>query len=200
MQPRNLNSSLKGQDSEQPQDRLQPKAQPHLQPQAPPQLQPQPQSHHESLELEGSPLSLSQSQHDLSQSAFLSWLSQTQSHGSLLSSSVLTPDSSPGKLDPAPSQPMEEPNEAESGLDPPASWFNFSAQVPCNAAPTPPPAVSEDQPTPSPQLPASKPVSCRKNMFLMFAQAPWVGYGTAKETYMCENTLILLCLLLVTDE
>ncbi|XP_063111035.1 bromodomain adjacent to zinc finger domain protein 2A isoform X3 [Cavia porcellus] len=157
MQPRNLNSSLKGQDSEQPQDRLQPKAQPHLQPQAPPQLQPQPQSHHESLELEGSPLSLSQSQHDLSQSAFLSWLSQTQSHGSLLSSSVLTPDSSPGKLDPAPSQPMEEPNEAESGLDPPASWFNFSAQVPCNAAPTPPPAVSEDQPTPSPQLPASKP-------------------------------------------
>lgn len=166
MQPRNLKSSLKGQDSEQPQAQLQPKAQPDPQPQAStqphlePHPEPQPQLCHGFLEPEGSPLSLGQSQHDLSQSAFLSWLSQTQSHGSLLSSSVLTPDSSPGKLDPGPSQPLEEPDEAESGPDPPASWFNFSAQVPCNAAPTPPPAVSEDQPTPSPQLPASsKPVN-----------------------------------------
>ncbi|KAM5289114.1 bromodomain adjacent to zinc finger domain protein 2A isoform 2-T2 [Ctenodactylus gundi] len=165
LQSRHLKASLKGQDSEQLQAQLQPMAQaqptaqPYPQPQAPAQPQPesQPQSHHGFLEPEGSPLSLGQSQHDLSQSAFLSWLSQTQSHGSLLSSSVLTPDSSPGKLDPAPSQPLEEPepDEPESGPDPQASWFNFSAEVPCNAAPTPPPAVSEDQLTPSPQLSAS---------------------------------------------
>nr|XP_021493454.1 bromodomain adjacent to zinc finger domain protein 2A isoform X2 [Meriones unguiculatus] len=124
-----------------------------------PQLQASTQLHSNNgfLEPEGSPLSLGQSQHDLSQSAFLSWLSQTQSHNSLLSSSVLTPDSSPGKLDSAPSQSLEEPepDEAESCPDPQGPWFNFSAQIPCNAAPTPPPAASEDQPPPSLQLPAS---------------------------------------------
>lgn len=170
MHPRHLKSPFRGQESEQPQAQLQPETQPHPQlqahaqpqPQPQPQLQSHPQSHNGFLEPEGSPLSLGQSQHDLSQSAFLSWLSQTQSHGSLLSSSVLTPDSSPGKLDPTPSQPLEEPepDEAESSPDSQAPWFNFSAQIPCNAAPTPPPAVSEDQPTPSLQLPASsKPVS-----------------------------------------
>ncbi|XP_057558335.1 bromodomain adjacent to zinc finger domain protein 2A isoform X4 [Hippopotamus amphibius kiboko] len=166
VQPRHLKSPVKGQGSEQPQAQLQPDTQPHPQAQAHAQSPPQPQSHPYSrngfLEPEGSPLSLSQSQHDLSQSAFLSWLSQTQSHGSLLSSSVLTPDSSPGKLDPTPSQPPEEPEPDETEARPQlqTSWFNFSAQMPCNAAPTPPPAVSEDQPTPSPQLPASsKPVN-----------------------------------------
>ncbi|XP_032146350.1 bromodomain adjacent to zinc finger domain protein 2A isoform X4 [Sapajus apella] len=164
MQPRHLKSPVRGQDSEQPQAQLQPEAQLHTpaQPQPQPQLQSHPQSHKGFLEQEGSPLSLGQSQHDLSQSAFLSWLSQTQSHSSLLSSSVLTPDSSPGKLDPAPSQPPEEPepDEAESSPDPQALWFNISAQMPCNAAPTPPPAVSEDQPTPSPeQLASSKPMN-----------------------------------------
>lgn len=166
MQPRHLKSPVRGQGSEQPQAQLQPEAQLHApaqpQPQLQLQLQSHPQSHKGFLEQEGSPLSLGQSQHDLSQSAFLSWLSQTQSHSSLLSSSVLTPDSSPGKLDPAPSQPPEEPepDEAESSPDPQALWFNISAQMPCNAAPTPPPAVSEDQPTPSPQqLASSKPVS-----------------------------------------
>ncbi|XP_008573705.1 PREDICTED: bromodomain adjacent to zinc finger domain protein 2A isoform X4 [Galeopterus variegatus] len=157
VQPRHLKSPVRGQDSEQPHLQLQAP----IQPQPQPQLQSHPQSHNGFLEPEGSPLSLGQSQHDLSQSAFLSWLSQTQSHSSLLSSSVLTPDSSPGKLDAAPSQPLEEPepDETESSPDPQAPWFNFSAQTPCNAAPTPPPAVSEDQPTPSPQLPASsKPV------------------------------------------
>ncbi|XP_075407570.1 bromodomain adjacent to zinc finger domain protein 2A isoform X2 [Tenrec ecaudatus] len=181
VRPKHLKSPIKSQDSEQPE--AQPEAQlhpefqsqPQPQPQSLPPLQPQPhlepqplpspqlhlQSHNGFLEPEGSPLSLGQSQHDLSQSAFLSWLSQTQSHGSLLSSSVLTPDSSPGKLDPAPSQAMEEPepDEAESSPDPQAPWLNFSSQIPCNAAPTPPPAVSEDQSTPSPQLPVtSKPV------------------------------------------
>ncbi|XP_074258854.1 bromodomain adjacent to zinc finger domain protein 2A isoform X2 [Saimiri boliviensis] len=161
VQARHLKSPVRGQDSEQPQAQLQPEAQLHTpaQPQPQPPLQSHPQSHKGFLEQEGSPLSLGQSQHDLSQSAFLSWLSQTQSHSSLLSSSVLTPDSSPGKLDPAPSQPLEEPepDEAESSPDPQALWFNISAQMPCNAAPTPPPAVSEDQPTPSPeQLAASK--------------------------------------------
>ncbi|XP_070127803.1 bromodomain adjacent to zinc finger domain protein 2A isoform X25 [Equus caballus] len=165
MHPRHLKSPFRGQESEQPQAQLQPETQPHPQlqahaqpqPQPQPQLQSHPQSHNGFLEPEGSPLSLGQSQHDLSQSAFLSWLSQTQSHGSLLSSSVLTPDSSPGKLDSTPSQPLEEPepDEAESSPDSQAPWFNFSAQIPCNAAPTPPPAVSEDQPTPSLQLPAS---------------------------------------------
>ncbi|XP_023066530.1 bromodomain adjacent to zinc finger domain protein 2A isoform X4 [Piliocolobus tephrosceles] len=166
MQPRHLKSPVGGQDSEQPQAQLQPEAQLHApaqpQPQLQLQLQSHPQSHKGFLEQEGSPLSLGQSQHDLSQSAFLSWLSQTQSHSSLLSSSVLTPDSSPGKLDPAPSQPLEEPepDEAESSPDPQALWFNISAQMPCNAAPTPPPAVSEDQPTPSPQqLASSKPMN-----------------------------------------
>ncbi|XP_031506431.1 bromodomain adjacent to zinc finger domain protein 2A isoform X10 [Papio anubis] len=166
MQPRHLKSPVRGQDSEQPQAQLQPEAQLHAPAQPQPQLQLQfqshPQSHKGFLEQEGSPLSLGQSQHDLSQSAFLSWLSQTQSHSSLLSSSVLTPDSSPGKLDPAPSQPPEEPepDEAESSPDPQALWFNISAQMPCNAAPTPPPAVSEDQPTPSPQqLASSKPMN-----------------------------------------
>ncbi|XP_014642116.1 PREDICTED: bromodomain adjacent to zinc finger domain protein 2A isoform X9 [Ceratotherium simum simum] len=168
MHPRHLKSPYRGQGSEQPQAQLQPETQPHLQvqthaqPQPQTQLQSHTQSHNGFLEPEGSPLSLGQSQHDLSQSAFLSWLSQTQSHGSLLSSSVLTPDSSPGKLDPTPSQPPEEPepDEAESSPDSQAPWFNFSAQIPCNAVPTPPPAVSEDQLTPSLHLPASsKPVN-----------------------------------------
>nr|BAA89211.1 bromodomain adjacent to zinc finger domain 2A [Homo sapiens] len=162
MQPRHFKSPVRGQDSEQPQAQLQPEAQLHVPAQPQPQLQLQLQSHKGFLEQEGSPLSLGQSQHDLSQSAFLSWLSQTQSHSSLLSSSVLTPDSSPGKLDPAPSQPPEEPepDEAESSPDLQAFWFNISAQMPCNAAPTPPLAVSEDQPTPSPQqLASSKPMN-----------------------------------------
>ncbi|XP_043303153.1 bromodomain adjacent to zinc finger domain protein 2A isoform X1 [Cervus canadensis] len=159
MQPRHLKSPSKGQGSEEPQTQLQPEIQSHpqLQAHAQPQLQSHPHSHNGFLEPEGSPLSLGQSQHDLSQSAFLSWLSQTQNHGSLLSSSVLTPDSSPGKLDPAPSHAPEEPepDETEASPDSQAPWFNFSAQMPCIAAPTPPPAVSEDQPTLSPQLPAS---------------------------------------------
>ncbi|XP_077769547.1 bromodomain adjacent to zinc finger domain protein 2A isoform X2 [Canis aureus] len=148
-----LQAEIQPQPQPQPQPHPQPHPHPHPQPQPQPQLQLHPQSQNGFLEPEGSPLSLGQSQHDLSQSAFLSWLSQTQSHGSLLSSSVLTPDSSPGKLDPAPSQPLEEPepSEAESVPDSQAPWFNFSAQMPCNAAPTPPPAVSEDQPALSPQ-------------------------------------------------
>ncbi|XP_037370922.2 bromodomain adjacent to zinc finger domain protein 2A isoform X4 [Talpa occidentalis] len=166
LQSRHLNPPVRGQDSEEPQAQPQLETQPgpHIQaqpqPHAQPQLQPQP--HNGFLEPEGSPLSLGQSQHDLSQSAFLSWLSQTQSHGSLLSSSVLTPDSSPGKLDMVPSQPPEEPepDEAESSPDLQAPWFTFSAQTPCNAVPTPPPAVTEDQTTPSAPLPASsKPVN-----------------------------------------
>lgn len=163
VQPRHL-KSVTCQASEEPEVQLQPETQPYppLQAYAQPQLQSQPLTHNGFLEPEGSLLSLGQSQHDLSQSAFLSWLSQTQSHGSLLSSSVLTPDSSPGKLDPTPSQPLEEPEseEAESSPDSQAPWCNFSAQMLCNAAPTPPPAVSEDQSTPSPQLPiSSKPVN-----------------------------------------
>ncbi|MEJ1277315.1 bromodomain adjacent to zinc finger domain 2A [Cricetulus griseus] len=164
MQPRHSKSALREHDLEQAQIQVQPESQSHLQIQAStqPHLQSHPPSDNGFLEPEGSPLSLGQSQHDLSQSAFLSWLSQTQSHNSLLSSSVLTPDSSPGKLDSAPSQSLEEPepDEAESCPDPQGPWFNFSAQIPCDAAPTPPPAISEDQPTPSLQLPASsKPMS-----------------------------------------
>ncbi|XP_006897741.1 PREDICTED: bromodomain adjacent to zinc finger domain protein 2A [Elephantulus edwardii] len=163
MRPRHLKSPIKSRNSEQSETK--PELQPQPETQSPPQPQPQfqsyPSSHNGFLEPEGSPLSLGQSQHDLSQSAFLSWLSQTQSHGSLLSSSVLTPDSSPGKLDPPSSQPLEEAetDETESNPDPQTPWLSFSAQMPCNAAPTPPPAVPEDQSTPSPQHPASsKPV------------------------------------------
>lgn len=196
LQPRHLKSPGQGQGSEQPSAQLQPKIQPHPQLQAQPQLQPQPQlqlhpqPQNGFLEPEGSPLSLGQSQHDLSQSAFLSWLSQTQSHGSLLSSSVLTPDSSPGKLDPTPSQPLEEPepDEAEPIPDSQAPWFSL-AQMPCNAAPTPPPAVSEDQPTLSPQQPASsKPVSSQKSsnaIDFILAQAPLPVKNLANALILC---------------
>lgn len=159
LQPQHLKSTIREHD---------PGPQPQPQPQAP--TQPHLQSSSGFLEPEGSPFSLGQSQHDLSQSAFLSWLSQTHSHNSLLSSSVLTPDSSPGKLDSAPSQSLEEPepDEAQSCPGPQGPWFNFSAQIPCDAAPTPPPAVSEDQPTPSLQLPAaSKPVRSQISLHLM---------------------------------
>uniref|UniRef100_A0A2K6FET4 Bromodomain adjacent to zinc finger domain protein 2A n=1 Tax=Propithecus coquereli TaxID=379532 RepID=A0A2K6FET4_PROCO len=186
MQPRHLKSPVRGQDSEPPPAQLQPEAQLQApaqpQPQSQFQLQSHLQSHNRFLEPEGSPLSLGQSQHDLSQSAFLSWLSQTQSHSSLLSSSVLTPDSSPGKLDPALSQAPEEPepDEAESSPDSQALWFNFSAQMPCNAAPTPPPAVSEDQPTSSPQLSASskpmnRPVAANPCSPVQFSSTPLPG-------------------------
>ncbi|KAL1775345.1 bromodomain adjacent to zinc finger protein domain protein 2A isoform X1 [Sigmodon hispidus] len=159
MQSRQPNFTVREHDSGQPQTEVQPEPQSHLQLQASsePYLQSHPPSNNGFLEAEGSPLSLGQSQHDLSQSAFLSWLSQTQSHNSLLSSSVLTPDSSPGKLDSTPSQSLEgpDPEDTESCPDPQGPWFNFSAQIPCDAAPTPPPAVSEEQPTLSLQLPAS---------------------------------------------
>ncbi|XP_032276404.1 bromodomain adjacent to zinc finger domain protein 2A isoform X3 [Phoca vitulina] len=195
LQSRHLKSPGRGQGSEQPDAQLQPEIQPHPQLQAQPQLQPQPQlqlhpqPQNGFLEPEGSPLSLGQSQHDLSQSAFLSWLSQTQSHGSLLSSSVLTPDSSPGKLDPTPSQPLEEPepDEAESIPDSQAPWFNFSAHMPCNAAPTPPPAVSEDQPTLSPQQPASskpmnRPSAANPCSPAQLSSAPLPGVASRRRT------------------
>uniref|UniRef100_A0A8C2SY60 Bromodomain adjacent to zinc finger domain 2A n=1 Tax=Coturnix japonica TaxID=93934 RepID=A0A8C2SY60_COTJA len=73
------------------------------------------------------PLSLGQSQHDLSQSAFLSWLSQTQP--SLLTDSVLTPDSSPGAGDvglpplEASSDPTEEESSTETA-DTQGPWFS----------------------------------------------------------------------------
>ncbi|XP_072511162.1 bromodomain adjacent to zinc finger domain protein 2A isoform X2 [Notamacropus eugenii] len=106
------------------------------------------------LEPEDSLMSLGQSQHDLSQSAFLSWLSQTQSHRSLLSSSVLTPDSSPGKLEPGPPMYPEEPEPSQP--DPPnpqGPWFNLLPRTPCDAAPSTSPCASEDGPTPDPPTP-----------------------------------------------
>ncbi|KAM6395077.1 bromodomain adjacent to zinc finger domain protein 2A [Rhynochetos jubatus] len=84
-------------------------------------------------------VSLAQSQHDLSQSAFLSWLSQTQS--SLLKDSVLTPDSSPGKGDTGllpletPLDPTEEEEEEESALEAAEKrgpWFNLLPRTPCD--------------------------------------------------------------------
>ncbi|CAN0015748.1 unnamed protein product [Bubo scandiacus] len=98
---------------------------------------------------------LGQSQHDLSQSAFLSWLSQTQS--SLLKGSVLTPDSSPGKGDTglppleAPSDPTEEEEEEEEESAPEAAekrgpWFNLLPRTPCDdRAPL---AISSAEPSP----------------------------------------------------
>lgn len=175
VQPQHLTSTIGEHDSEQAQTQAHPGPQSQPQPQPQASTQPHLQSSSGFLEAEGSPFSLGQSQHDLSQSAFLSWLSQTQSHNSLLSSSVLTPDSSPGKLDSAPSQSLEEPepDEAQCCPGPQGPWFNFSAQIPCDAAPTPPPAVSEDQPPPSLQLPASsKPVRSQISLYFILSQAP----------------------------
>uniref|UniRef100_A0A8C5TIH5 Bromodomain adjacent to zinc finger domain 2A n=1 Tax=Malurus cyaneus samueli TaxID=2593467 RepID=A0A8C5TIH5_9PASS len=85
------------------------------------------------------PEALAQSQHDLSQSAFLSWLSQTQS--ALLKDSVLTPASSPGKGDTAP---------------PPGPWFNLLPRTPCDGRAAPLNGLPSDDPA-APLL-ASTPV------------------------------------------
>ncbi|XP_008102188.3 bromodomain adjacent to zinc finger domain protein 2A isoform X1 [Anolis carolinensis] len=81
-------------------------------------------------------MSLGQSQHDLTQSAFLSWLSQTQQASSLLDSSVLTPDSSPGKVD---SVPPDEPDSAAEGESvtqtTQVAWFNLPPKAPCSDSP-----------------------------------------------------------------
>ncbi|XP_075593967.1 bromodomain adjacent to zinc finger domain protein 2A isoform X2 [Balearica regulorum gibbericeps] len=100
---------------------------------------------------------LGQSQHDLSQSAFLSWLSQMQS--SLLKDSVLTPDSSPGKGDTglppleAPSDPMEEEEEEEEeeesapeAVEKRGPWFNLLPRTPCDDRT--PLATSSAEPSP----------------------------------------------------
>ncbi|XP_069509784.1 bromodomain adjacent to zinc finger domain protein 2A isoform X2 [Ambystoma mexicanum] len=87
---------------------------------------------------------IAQSQHDLSQSAFLSWLSQTQS--SLVSSSVLTPASSPGnpETDPLPPEeilecasPLPEPDIADTETvsettEKTAPWFHLLPRTPCD--------------------------------------------------------------------
>uniref|UniRef100_A0A8B9CM05 Bromodomain adjacent to zinc finger domain 2A n=1 Tax=Anser brachyrhynchus TaxID=132585 RepID=A0A8B9CM05_9AVES len=96
------------------------------------------------------PMSLGQSQHDLSQSAFLSWLSQTQS--SLLKDSVLTPDSSPGKgeggLQPleTPADPTAEEESATGAVEKRGPWFNLLPRTPCDDRP--PLATSSAEPSP----------------------------------------------------
>ena len=92
-------------------------------------------------------LALGQSQHDLSQSAFLSWLSQTQP--SLLTDAVLTPDSSPGAGDvglpplEASSDPTEEESSTETA-DVQGQWFSPLPRddriphAPSSAEPPPP--------------------------------------------------------------
>lgn len=95
---------------------------------------------------------LGQSQHDLSQSAFLSWLSQTQQASSLFNSSVLTPDSSPGKEDPVPSEELpDSAAEDESATETQVTWFNLLPRASCNDSPL---ATSIDHPSPkaAPQL------------------------------------------------
>ncbi|XP_014814837.1 PREDICTED: bromodomain adjacent to zinc finger domain protein 2A [Calidris pugnax] len=110
------------------------------------------------------PVPLGQSQHDLSQSAFLSWLSQTQS--SLLKDSVLTPDSSPGKGDTGlppletTSDPAEEEEEEEEGAPEAAEkqgpWFNLLPRTPCDDRT--PLATSSAEPSPrAPAQPRSQP-------------------------------------------
>lgn len=111
------------------------------------------------------PETLGQSQHDLSQSAFLSWLSQTQS--SLLKDSVLTPASSPGKGDtglPPPEaslDPMEEEEEEEEEERAPEAvakrgpWFNLLPRTPCDDRV--PLATSSAEPSPrAPAAPRSQ--------------------------------------------
>ncbi|XP_065510284.1 bromodomain adjacent to zinc finger domain protein 2A [Caloenas nicobarica] len=113
------------------------------------------------------PEPLGQSQHDLSQSAFLSWLSQTQS--SLLQGSVLTPASSPGAgdtgLPPAPADPAEEEEEEEEEGEeesvPEATekwgpWFNLLPRTPCDDRG--PLATSSAEPSPrAPAQPHGQP-------------------------------------------
>ncbi|XP_042308193.1 bromodomain adjacent to zinc finger domain protein 2A isoform X2 [Sceloporus undulatus] len=96
-------------------------------------------------------MSLGQSQHDLTQSAFLSWLSQTQQASSLLDSSVLTPDSSPGKADSVPPDEPDSAAEDESATETQVIWFNLLPRAPCNDSPH---TTSIDQPPlkASPQL------------------------------------------------
>ncbi|XP_069735525.1 bromodomain adjacent to zinc finger domain protein 2A-like [Phaenicophaeus curvirostris] len=99
------------------------------------------------------PEPLGQSQHDLSQSAFLSWLSQTQA--SLLRGSVLTPDSSPGQGDTAPETPAEPTHEEEEEEEKESAreavgkrgpWFNLLPRTPCDdRAPL---ATSSAEPSP----------------------------------------------------
>jgi len=98
----------------------------------PPRCGPRPPPVNGALE---EPEPLGQSQHDLSQSAFLSWLSQTQA--SLLRDSVLTPDSSPGKGDAglpppeAPSDPVEEEEDsAAEAAEKRGPWFNLLPRTP----------------------------------------------------------------------
>ncbi|XP_035426105.1 bromodomain adjacent to zinc finger domain protein 2A isoform X4 [Cygnus atratus] len=96
------------------------------------------------------PMSLGQSQHDLSQSAFLSWLSQTQS--SLLKDSVLTPDSSPGKgeggLQPleTPADPTAEEESTTEAVEKRGPWFNLLPRTPCDDRP--PLTTSSAEPSP----------------------------------------------------
>ncbi|XP_062975915.1 bromodomain adjacent to zinc finger domain protein 2A isoform X1 [Elgaria multicarinata webbii] len=98
---------------------------------------------------------LGQSQHDLSQSAFLSWLSQTQQASSLLNSSVLTPDSSPGKGDSvAPDELPDSAAEDESVPGTQVAWFNLLPRGPCNDVPL---ATSVEQPSLKAAPPHCKP-------------------------------------------
>ncbi|OXB53007.1 UNVERIFIED_CONTAM: hypothetical protein H355_016975, partial [Colinus virginianus] len=97
-------------------------------------------------------LALGQSQHDLSQSAFLSWLSQTQP--SLLTDAVLTPDSSPGAGDmglpplEAASDPIEEESSTET-VETPGPWFSplpRGDRVPLMPSSAEPPPPHREQP------------------------------------------------------
>lgn len=97
------------------------------------------------------PLALGQSQHDLSQSAFLSWLSQTQP--SLLADAVLTPDSSPGAGDvglpplEASSDPTEESSTETADMQGP--WFSplpRDGRVPRTPSSAEPPPPHREQP------------------------------------------------------
>lgn len=96
------------------------------------------------------PMTLGQSQHDLSQSAFLSWLSQTQS--SLLKDSVLTPDSSPGNgeggLQPLETlaDPTAEEESTTEAVEKQGPWFNLLPRTPCDNRP--PLTTSSAEPSP----------------------------------------------------
>lgn len=95
-------------------------------------------------------MTLGQSQHDLSQSAFLSWLSQTQS--SLLEDSVLTPDSSPGNgeggLQPLETlaDPTAEEESTTEAVEKQGPWFNLLPRTPCDNRP--PLTTSSAEPSP----------------------------------------------------
>ncbi|MEE6471589.1 hypothetical protein FKM82_009305 [Ascaphus truei] len=73
---------------------------------------------------------VSESQQDLSQSAFLAWLSQNQT--SLMNSTVLTPESSPPHTEATPTLPTEPHAGDKEAPEKQGQWFHLLPRTPCS--------------------------------------------------------------------